>query len=354
MVGRLVSSLLLAVASGVFPLAGPSPVHAQTAPVPASERGSTLARVKARGALRCGATTTFEGFGQVDAGGRWSGFDVDLCRAIAAAIFGDAGRVDFVPLAAADRFSALQQGAVDVLNRNTTWTLSREATRDLLFAGVSYYDGQGFLVHRGLKVTSALALTSDTICVLQGTTTELNLADFFRQRGLPYQPKVFAAADEVEGAYGRGTCGVYTTDVSALYALRARQAAPDDNVILPEIISKEPLGPAVRQGDDQWFSIVRWTLMAMIDAEELGVAQANVDAMARSDDPRIKRLLGVEGNYGQALGLTVDWAYRIVKFVGNYGDVFDRNVGDRSRLKIRRGLNNLWTRGGLLYAAPIQ
>ncbi len=323
-------------------------------PAPASERGMTLAQVKSRGSLRCGATAALEGFGQVDAAGRWSGFDIDFCRALAAAIFGDATRVEFIPLAASDRFSALQQGLVDVLSRNTTWTLSREVTRDLLFTGVTYYDGQGFLVRRELKVTAATALASDMICVQQGTTTELNLADFFRQRGLKYQPKVFATADEVEAAYTSGACGAYTTDASALYAMRSRQANPDDHFILPEIISKEPLGPAVRQGDDQWFLIVRWALIAMIDAEEMGVTQANVDAMAKSDDPRIKRLLGVEGSYGQALGLTVDWAYRVIKFVGNYGDVFERNIGERSKLKIRRGLNNLWSRGGLLYAAPIQ
>ena len=331
-----------------------SDAHADTQPSPQTERGATLAQVKSRGTLKCGATAALEGFGQVDAAGRWSGFDIDFCRALASAIFGDASRVEFIALTASERFSALQQGLVDVLNRNTTWTLSREATRDLLFTGVSYYDGQGFLVRRGLKVTSATALASGTICVQQGTTTELNLADFFRQRGLNYQPKIFATAEEVEDAYKNGTCGAYTSDASALYAMRARQAHPDDHIILPEIISKEPLGPAVRQGDDQWFLIVRWTLIAMIDAEEVGVTQANVDAMAKSDDPRIKRLLGVEGSYGQALGLTVDWAYRIVKFVGNYDDVFERNIGEHSKLKIRRGLNNLWTHGGLLYAAPIQ
>ena len=321
---------------------------------PQTGRGATLAQVKARGVLKCGATATLEGFGQVDASGRWSGFDIDFCRALAAAIFGDANRVDFVALTASDRFPALQQGLVDVLNRNTTWTLSREATHDLLFTGISYYDGQGFLVRRGLKVTSADALVSDAICVQQGTTTELNLADFFRRRGLKYQPKVFATAGDVEAAYTNGACGAYTTDASALYAMRARQAYPDDHIILPEIISKEPLGPAVRQGDDQWFSIVRWTLIAMIDAEELDVTQFNVDAMAKSDDPRVKRLLGIEGNYGQALGLTVDWAYRIIKFVGNYDDVFERSIGEHSKLKIKRGLNNLWIHGGLLYAAPIQ
>ena len=349
----MVKGLALAVAFGLGVVNGP-PVLAQGTLPPAKEASATLDQVNARGVLRCGVAATLEGFGQVDAGGRWSGFDVDFCRAVAAAIFGDASRVAFVPLTGVERFAALQQGGIDILNRDTTWTLAREATRDLLFAGVSYYDGQGFLAHRASKVTSALSLASDTVCVLGGTTTELNLADFFRQRGLNYQPKVFATSEEVEAAYSTGVCGVYTTDASALYALRARQADPEDNVILPEIISKEPLGPAVRQGDDHWFSIVRWTLMAMIDAEELGVDQANVDAMAKSDDPRVKRLLGVEGSYGQALGLTVDWAYRIVKFVGNYDDVFERNIGDRSRLRIKRGLNNLWTHGGLLYAAPIQ
>ena len=315
--------------------------------------GSTLAAVKARGTLRCGASAGLEGFGQIDAKGHWSGFDIDFCRAIAAAIFGDPDKVDYVALSARERFDALDKGDVDVLSRNTTWTLSREATHDLLFAGISYYDGQGFLVRRGLKVTSALNLSSDMICVQQDTTTELNLADFFRQRGLKYQPKVFATSEEVETAYATGRCGAYTSDASALFVLRAKLPDRDDNIILPEIISKEPLGPAVRQGDDRWFEIIRWAVIAMIDAEEMGVTQANVDEVIKGDSPRVRRLLGAEGNFAQSLGLTADWAYRIIKFVGNYNDVFQRNLGEGSTLKIKRGLNDLWTHGGLLYAPPI-
>lgn len=336
-------------------LAGPLAADAAilTPPPPLALSG-TLGEVKARGRLRCGASAALQGFGQIDAKGQWSGFDIDVCRALAAAIFGDAGKVEFVPLTAAERFGALQHGLVDVLSRNTTWTLSRESTQSLLFAGVTYFDGQGFLVRRSLNVTAASNLKSEAICVQQGTTSELNLADFFRQRGLKYQPKIYATADAVEQAYAKGDCGAYTTDGSALFVMRARQPKPDDHIILPEIISKEPLGPSVRQGDDQWFSIVRWTLIAMIDAEELGVGQQNVDAMVKSENPRIQRLLGTEGNFGQPLGLTADWAYRIIRFVGNYNDVFQRNLGDGSKLKIKRGLNELWTHGGLLYAPPIQ
>ncbi len=255
-------------------------------------------------------------------------------------------------LSARARFASLEDGSVDVLEQTTTWTLSRETTHHLLFAGVDYFDGQGFLVRRDLKVTSAMELKSDQICVAQDTTTELNLADYFRQRGLKYAPKVFAA-NEAEAAYAAGQCGALTTDASALFALRARLPNRDDNIILPEIISKEPLGPAVRQGDDTWFEIVRWTLIAMIDAEEMGVSQANVDAAIKGDNPRIRRLLGAEGNFVSNLGLTADWAYRIIKFVGNYSDVFERNLGEKSPLKIKRGLNDLWTHGGLMYAPPI-
>ena len=313
---------------------------------------STLSEVKARGTLRCGASAALEGFGQIDAQGHWHGFDVDFCRAIAAAIFGDPSKVDFVQLTTPERFQALVNGSVDVLDRTTTWTLSREASHRLLFAGITYYDGQGFLVRRNLKITAAANLTSDQICVAQDTTTELNLADYFRQRGLKYDPKIFAA-DDAEAAYAAGKCGALTTDASALFVLRSKLPHPEDQIILPEIISKEPLGPAVRQGDDQWFEIVRWTLIAMIDAEEMGVTQANVDEVIKGDNPRIRRLLGVEGNFAQGLGLTADWAYRIIKFVGNYDDVFERNLGEGSKLKIKRGLNDLWTRGGLHYAPPI-
>ena len=316
--------------------------------------GTTLAAVRKRGALRCGTSAAYPGFGEVDAAGRWSGFDVDFCRAVAAAVFGDPSKVEFVPETAKTRLNALQNGEIDVLSRNTTWTLSRESAHDILFAGIAYYDGQGFMVKRSLGVGSAADLSSKSICVQQDTTTELNLADFFHGRGLPYTPKAFPTAEEAEQGYLDGKCGAYTSDASALFVIRAAMADPESNVILPQIISKEPLGPAVRQGDDRWFEIVRWTLDAMIDAEEMGVSQANVDAMAKSDNPRVKRLIGAEGNFGQGLGLTADWAYRILKTVGNYGDVFARNLGDGSRLKMKRGLNAPWTAGGLLYAAPVQ
>lgn len=320
----------------------------------ASGNATTLAAVRKRGAVRCGTSPAYPGFGQVDASGHWSGFDVDFCRAVAAAVFGDPGKVDFVPETAKTRLNALQNGDIDVLSRNTTWTLSRESAHDVLFTGVSYYDGQGFMVRRSLGVGAAADLSSESICVQQDTTTELNLADYFHGRGRPYAPKTFATAEEAEQGYRDGKCAAYTTDASALFIIRAASADPENNVILPQIISKEPLGPAVRQGDDQWFEIVRWTLDAMIDAEEMGVDQANVDKMTKGDNPRVKRLLGAEGNFGQGLGLTADWAYRIVKTVGNYGDVYARNLGDGSKLKIKRGLNALWTTGGLLYAEPVQ
>ena len=317
-----------------------------------ASEGKTLDLVKARGKLRCGTGAGVEGFGQVDDNGQWSGFEVDFCRAVAAAIFGDPDKVEFVDVATPQRFQALETGSIDILQRTTTWTLSRETSHHLLFAGIAYHDGQGFMVRRDLQVTSATALSSNQICVAQDTTTELNLADYFRQRGLAYAPKVLPA-DEAEASYAAGKCGAVTTDASALFGLRARLPHPEDSVILPEIISKEPLGPAVRQGDDRWFEIVRWTLIAMIDAEEMGISQANVDTVIKGDNPSVRRLLGVEGNFAQGLGLTPDWAYRIIKFVGNYGDVFERNLGQGSPLKIRRGLNDLWTRGGLLYGPPI-
>ncbi len=331
-----------------------TPLSATGATAVPSGRGSTLAAIKARGHLRCGSSAALPGFGQIDGKGQWSGFDIDFCRAVAAAVFGEPTRVEFVPLTTKERFAALRQGQVDLLSRDTTWTLSRESGQDLLFAGVTYYDGQGFLVRRSLGVTDALALPSKGICVQQDTTTELNLSDFFRQRGLKYEATAFPNSEEAENAYRAGHCAAYTTDASALFVLRASLPDPENNVILPQIISKEPLGPAVRQGDDQWFLIVRWTLTAMIDADEMGVNQRNVDVMARGDNPGIKRLLGIEGNYGMGLGLSADWAYRVIKYVGNYADVFQRNLGDGSSLRIRRGLNELWTRGGLLYAAPIQ
>jgi general L-amino acid transport system substrate-binding protein len=315
---------------------------------------STLADVKKRGLLVCGSNPGLAGFGLADGHGRWAGFDVDFCRAIAAAIFGDAGKVKFVALAPKDRLQALRSGQIDALASNTTWTLSREAGQDLLFAGITYYDGQGFLVPKKLNISSALELSGTSVCVQQGTTSELNLADFFQVNGMTYKPVSFATADEAIKAYDSGQCQVYTADASDLYAGRMALAEPDASIVLPEIISKEPLGPVVRQGDDQWFNIVKWVNFAMVNAEELGVTSKNVDEKAKSESPDIRRLLGFEGNFGEAMGLNSDWAYRIIKLVGNYGEVFDRNLGENSPLKIKRGMNALWTKGGLLYAPPIR
>jgi general L-amino acid transport system substrate-binding protein len=306
----------------------------------------TLKAVKDRGQLICGANGTLAGFGLPDAQGNWVGFDVDFCRAIAAAIFDDPTKVKFVPLTAANRFTALQSGEVDVLSRNTTWTMSRDTSLGIDFAAVNYYDGQGFMVRKALKVNSALELNDAAVCVQQGTTTELNLADFFRTNHMTLKTVTFATADEAIKAYDSGRCDSYTTDSSL--------TEPAANIVLPEIISKEPLSPAVRQGDDNWEDIVRWTHYAMINAEELGVSKANLEEQKKSDNPDIRRLLGVEGQFGEAMGLTNDWAYRIVKAVGNYGESFERNVGQGSALKIARGLNALWTKGGLQYGLPIR
>ncbi len=314
----------------------------------------TLKTVKQRGMLNCGANGTLAGFGLPDAQGHWTGLDVDVCRAIAAAVLNDPNKVKFVPLTAKDRFTALQSGEVDVLSRNTTWTSSRDSSLGLSFTGVDYYDGQGFLVRKSLKVNSALELNGASICVQQGTTTELNLADYFRAHKMQVKTVTFATANEAVKSYDAGRCDAYTTDASGLYAERLRLANPADHIILPEIISKEPLGPVVRQGDDQWFTVVKWVLFAMINAEELGITQKNVDDMTKSTNPAIKRFVGTEGNYGEQLGLTKDWAVRIIKLVGNYGEVFERNVGEGSPLKINRGLNRLWDKGGIQYAPPIR
>jgi general L-amino acid transport system substrate-binding protein len=319
-----------------------------------SASAQTLKTVKDRGILNCGANGTLAGFGLPDAQGNWTGLDVDLCRAIAAAIFNDPTKVKFVPLSAKDRFTALQSGEVDVLIRNTTWTSSRDSSLGLNFTGVNYYDGQGFMVRKALKVNSALELNGASICVQQGTTTELNLADYFRSHNMQLKSVTFATADEAVKAYDAGRCDAYTTDASALYGERLRLANSNDHVILPEIISKEPLGPAVRHGDDQWFDVVKWVLFAMIDAEELNVNSKNTDEALKSANPEIKRLVGTEGNYGEQLGLTKDWVVRIVKLVGNYGEVFERNVGQGSPLKIDRGLNRLWSKGGIQYAPPVR
>jgi general L-amino acid transport system substrate-binding protein len=314
----------------------------------------TLKTVKDRGMLNCGANGTLAGFGLPDAQGNWTGLDVDFCRAVAAAVLGDAKKVKFVPLTAKDRFTALQSGEVDVLARNTTWTSSRDTSLGLNFTGVNYYDGQGFMVRKSLKVNSALELNGASVCVQQGTTTELNLADYFRANKMKLKTVAFADANETIKAYDAGRCDSYTTDASGLAAERLRVANPNDHIVLPEIISKEPLGPAVRHGDDQWFDAVKWTLFAMLDGEELGLTQKNIDQQMSSTNPEIKRFVGTEGYFGEQLGLPKDWAVQIIKQVGNYGEIFDRNVGMGSPLKIERGKNALWKDGGLQYAPPVR
>ncbi|WP_049792572.1 amino acid ABC transporter substrate-binding protein [Polymorphum gilvum] len=315
---------------------------------------ATLDDVKAKGFVQCGVSQGLPGFSNPDAQGNWTGLDVDVCRAVAAAVFGDASAVKFTPLSAKERFTALQSGEIDILSRNTTWTMSRDTSLGLNFAGVTYYDGQGFMVRKALGVTSALELSGASVCTNTGTTTELNVADYFRTNNMPYEIVAFEKSDEVVQAYDAGRCDVFTTDASGLYAERLKLSNPGDHMVLPEIISKEPLGPVVRQGDDQWFNIARWTLNAMINAEELGVTSANVDEMKSSENPEIKRLLGIEGAFGEGVSLSNDWAYNIIKQVGNYGEAFDRNVGPDTPLGIARGLNALWSKGGILYAPPIR
>jgi general L-amino acid transport system substrate-binding protein len=322
--------------------------------ITAQAGAATLDTVKQRGALNCGTNGNLAGFGLPDAQGNWTGLDVDYCRAIAAAIFNDAGKVKFVALTASNRFAALKNGDVDVLVRNTTWTSSRDTEQNLNAGAVNYYDGQGFLVRKALKINSALELNDAAICVQQGTTTELNLADYFRTNRMRLKTVTFASLDEAVKAYETSRCDAFTTDASGLYSTRLKLAKPDDHVVLPEIISKEPLASFVRHGDDQWFDIVKWVHFAMLTAEELNVTKANVDDQLKSDNPEIRRLLGVEQNFGEQFGLTNDWVYRIIKLVGNYGEVFDRNVGQGSPLKINRGLNALWNKGGIQYAPPFR
>ena len=328
-------------------------VGAALSSVALTASAGTLDQVKARGVLICGSGTGLAGFGLPDDQGVWKGLDVDECRALAAAIFNDPNKVKFLPINAKDRPTILASGEIDVLIRNTTWTMSRE-TGGMFFTGVNYYDGQGFMVRKKLGVDSALKLDGASVCVQQGTTTELNLADYFRANNMKLETVVFATDDEATKAYDTGRCDAYTTDASALYAERLKMSAPDDHIVLPEIISKEPLGPSVRKDDIQWFEIVQWMHYALVTAEELGVTKANVDEKLKSDNPAIRRLLGVEGDFGQSLGLTNDWAYRIIKAVGNYGESFERNVGMGSPIRIRRGLNALWNKGGLQYAPPIR
>lgn len=314
----------------------------------------TLDDVKAKGFVQCGVNTGLPGFSTSDDQGNWSGLDVDFCRAVAAAVFADRTAVKFTGLTASERFEALQSAEIDLLSRNTTWTMTHDTSLGLNFVGVLYYDGQGFMVPKDLAVTSALELGGTTVCANTGTTTELNLADYFRTNNMDYVGVAFEKNDETIAAYDSGQCDVITTDASGLYAERLIMANPDAHMILPEIISKEPLGPVVREGDDAWFNLTKWTLNAMINAEELGVTSANVDEMLGSENPAVRRLLGTEGAFGEMIGVSNDWAYNIIKNVGNYGEIFNNNVGPDTPLGIARGLNALWSDGGIMYAPPIR
>ncbi|MCP4993616.1 MAG: amino acid ABC transporter substrate-binding protein [Gammaproteobacteria bacterium] len=317
--------------------------------------GAVLDNVKKKGFVQCGVSTGLAGFSSADDKGNWAGLDVDVCRAVAAAVFGDATKVKYSPLTAKERFTALQSGEIDMLSRNTTWTLTRDSSLGLNFAGVNYYDGQGFLVSNSLGVKSALELDGASFCIQAGTTTELNLADYFRANKMSYTPITFDKSDETVSAFAAGRCDALTSDQSQLYALRIQLKDPSSAGVLPEVISKEPLGPVVANGDDEWLKIVRWSMYALINAEETGVTSANVDKMkSSSTDPNVRRLLGLEGIKGKGLGLSDDWAYNIVKQVGNYSEAFERNVGMDSPLKISRGLNALWSKGGIQYAPPIR
>ncbi|MET0105157.1 MAG: amino acid ABC transporter substrate-binding protein [Sedimenticola sp.] len=319
-----------------------------------AQAGATLDSVKKKGFVQCGVSTGLAGFSSADDKGNWGGLDVDICRAVAAAVFGSADKVKYSPLTAKERFTALQSGEVDMLSRNTTWTLTRDSSLGLNFAGVNYYDGQGFLVAKNLGVKSALELDGASFCIQAGTTTELNLADYFRANKMSYTPITFDKSDETVKAFEAGRCDALTSDQSQLYALRIQLKDPGSAMVLPEVISKEPLGPVVAQGDDEWFNIVRWSLNAMLNAEELGVSSGNVGDMMKSKDPNIRRLLGLEGIKGKGLGLEDGWAANIIRDVGNYSEAFERNVGMDSPLKIARGQNALWNKGGLQYAPPIR
>jgi general L-amino acid transport system substrate-binding protein len=320
----------------------------------ASAADSTLDKVMKDGVLSCGVSTSLAGFSIPNAKGDWEGIDVAYCQALAAAVLGDKTKVKYVPLTAKERFTALQSGEIDVLSRNTTWTLHRDTSLGLNFVGVTYYDGQGFMVKKDLGITSAKELDGASVCIQSGTTTELNLADYFREHGMSYKPVVFDTAAQTSSGFDAGRCDVLTTDQSGLYGLRLNLTDPSSAVVLPEIISKEPLGPVVRQGDDQWFNISKWTLNALINAEEYGITMANADQMLTSKDPNVKRILGVDGPKGKGLGIRDDWGYQIVKQVGNYGELFESNVGKGSPLKISRGVNALWSKGGFMYAPPIR
>ncbi len=315
----------------------------------------TLDDVKARGTLNCGVTTGLVGFAAPDANGEWNGFDVSVCRAVAAAVLGDPSAVEFVPTTGKTRFTALASGEIDMLARNTTWTFSRDVDLKFTFVGVNYYDGQGFMVPKALGVSSAKELDGATVCIQTGTTTELNLADFFRANNISYEPVPIETNAEAQQQYLAGACDVYTTDASGLAATRATFEAPGDHALLPEIISKEPLGPLVRHGDDEWGDVVRWTLNALITAEELGITSANVGEMASgSGNPEVARLLGTEGTLGEMLGLDADWAQKAIATQGNYGEIFAKNIGEETPIGLARGLNAQWTNGGLIYSPPFR
>ncbi|WP_163336324.1 amino acid ABC transporter substrate-binding protein [Desulfopila sp. IMCC35008] len=316
--------------------------------------GATRDEVQKRGYLQCGVSTGLPGFSSPDNKGNWTGLDTDICRAVAAAVLGDAKKVKFIPLTAMERFTPLLAGEVDMLSRNTSWTFTRDSSLGLNFAGVSYYDGQGFMVLRKRGITNITDLAGATICVQSGTTKEHDLADYFRQNKMEYRPLLFDTPDQAIKGFETGRCDAITSGRSQLYGLAAKLAVPTEADVLPEVIANEPLGPVVRQGDDAWFNIVKWSLFAMINGEELGVSSANIESMRGTDSEAIKRLLGVVGIKGQGLGLADDWAYRIIKQVGNYGEVFERNLGEDSPLKIDRGLNRLWSKGGIVYAPPIR
>ena len=317
-------------------------------------QSAKLAEVKARGLIHCGVNTGIAGFSAQDEKGNWAGLDVDFCRALAAAVFKDASKVKFLPQEANERFKALKSGSIDVLSRNTTWTMHRDTQLGARFAGIIYYDGQGFMVKSSLGVVSVKELSGATVCVQQGTTSLLNLGDYFRAHQMDHKPIVFEKREDAVAAYGAGQCDAFTSDISSLYSVRLGLSDSDDHIVLPEVISKEPLGPAVRQGDPGWENVVRWVLFALINAEELGVSLGTVDESLGSTNPEIKRLLGKDGDFGVGLGLDKDWAYQVIKQVGHYGDIFERNLGAQSKLGISRGQNALWNDGGLMYAPPVR
>ena len=318
--------------------------------------GKMLDTIKQKDVLVCGVNPSLPGFSAADSQGNWGGLDVDVCRAVAATILNDPKKIKWVPLNASQRFTALQSGEIDLLVRNTTWTLTRDASLGLEFTGVTYYDGQGFMVPKKSKITSAKQLKGATVCVQSGTTTEKNLSDFSKVNNLGMKPVVFETQEATNKAYFSGRCQAYTTDASGLASVRNKEAGnPEDHLILPDLISKEPLGPSVRRGDDEYFTIVKWVVFALIEAEEYGITQGNVDGMrASSTDPVVQRILGTSEDTGKLLGLDKDWAYRAIKAVGNYGEIFERNVGPKSALKLPRGANNLWNKGGLMYAPPVR